>query len=295
LIDQQIDKVKSPHTRFHSLEIANKGEPLAWTTDGTRLPRMSRCSQIFAHLFEQPKSGTAAQPQSLRKKASILDANLDEARSLKRKMGNDDKGRLDQYLNAVRETEIRTTRADTWLDVPGPEIRKQDRTRTNRDVPLTQADDYLRTVQDLIVLAFQIDAARVVTFSSDLEDQGLAIPELGITQTRHELSHHNGDPEHMEKLTQSDTFAVEQFSYYLSRLTETRDLGGQPAIDTTMALFGSGMAYGNSHGNANLPLVLENFRPSSIVRIRSKNWRMQNRPWKCVKNFEDRWPSSDLF
>ena len=81
---------------------------------------MSRCSQIFAHLFEQPKSGTAAQPQSLRKKASILDANLDEARSLKRKMGNEDKGRLDQYLNAVRETEIRTTRAVTWLDVPGP-------------------------------------------------------------------------------------------------------------------------------------------------------------------------------
>ena len=100
----------------------------------------------------------------------------------------------------------------------------------------------------------------------------MAIPELGVTQTRHELSHHNGDPEHMEKLTQSDTFAVEQFSYYLSRLTETRDLGGQPTIDTTMALFGSGMAYGNSHGNANLPLVLEKFRPSSIVRIRTQNW-----------------------
>lgn len=60
----------------------------------------------------------------------------------------------------------------------------------------------------------------------------------------------------MEKLTQSDTFAVEQFGYFLSRLAETKDLDGRPLLDTTMALFGSGMAYGHSHGNANLPLVL---------------------------------------
>ena len=60
----------------------------------------------------------------------------------------------------------------------------------------------------------------------------------------------------MEKLTQSDTFAVEQFGYFLTRLAETKDLDGRPLLDTTMALFGSGMAYGHSHGNANLPLVL---------------------------------------
>ncbi|MCA9090484.1 MAG: DUF1552 domain-containing protein, partial [Planctomycetaceae bacterium] len=123
-------------------------------------------------------------------------------------------------------------------------------------VPQTQAGDYFRTVYDLIVLAFQTDATRVVTFSSGLEGQGLAIPELGISQSRHELSHHNGDAGHMEKLTQSDTFSVEQFSYFLTRLSETPDLDGRPLLDTTMSLFGSGMAYGHSHGNANLPLVL---------------------------------------
>ncbi len=105
-------------------------------------------------------------------------------------------------------------------------------------------------------MAFQTDATRVVTFSSGLEGQGLAIPELGISQSRHELSHHNGDPGHMEKLTLSDSFSVEQFSYFLTRLGETKDVGGRPLLDTTMALFGSGMAYGHSHGNANLPLVL---------------------------------------
>lgn len=255
-VDQQMAEVTSPHTRFHSLEIANKGESLAWTADGIRLPGMSRCSEIFAYLFEEPKNGTTAQRRALRRKGSVLDANLEEVRSLERKMGTEDKGRLNQYLTAVRETEIRTRRADAWLDVPRPSIPDSARQRTNRDVPQTQAGDYFRTVYDLIVLAFQVDATRVVTFSSGLEGQGLAIPELGISQSRHELSHHNGDPGHMEKLTQSDTFAVEQFAYFLTRLSETKDFDGRPLLDTTMALFGSGMAYGHSHGNANLPLVM---------------------------------------
>lgn len=255
-VDQQMAEVTAPHTRFHSLEISNKGESLAWTADGIQLPGMSRCSQIFAQLFEEPKSGTAAQRRALRRKGSVLDANLEEVRSLERKMGTEDKGRLNQYLTAVRETEIRTKRADAWLDVPRPAIQDADRRRTNRDVPQVQAGEYFRTIYDLIVLAFQVDATRVVTFSSGLEGQGLAIPELGISQSRHELSHHNGDPGHMEKLTLSDQFSIEQFSYFLTRLAETPDLNNRPLLDTTMALFGSGMAYGHSHGNANLPLVL---------------------------------------
>ncbi|MCA9043444.1 MAG: DUF1552 domain-containing protein, partial [Planctomycetaceae bacterium] len=255
-VDQQMAEVTAPHTRFHSLEIANKGDSLAWTVDGIRLPGMSRCGDIFAHLFEEPKDGTAAQQRALRRKGSVLDANLEEVRSLERKMGVEDKGRLNQYLTSVREAEIRTKRADAWLGVPRPPISDEDRRRTNREVSQIQAGDYFRTVYDLIVLAFQTDATRVVTFSSGLEGQGLAIPELGISQSRHELSHHNGDAGHMEKLTQSDTFSVEQFSYFISRLAETPDGNGRPLLETTMSLFGSGMAYGHSHGNANLPLVL---------------------------------------
>ena len=255
-VDQKMAEITAPHTRFHSLEIANKGESLAWTADGIRLPGMSRCQKIFAYLFEEPAEGTGAQRRALRRKGSVLDANLDEVKQLEKKMGSADKGRLEQYLNSVRETEIRTRRADAWLDVPRPEIAAADRKRTNRDVPQTQAGDYFRTIYDLIVLAFQTDATRVVTFSSGMEGQGIPIPELGISQTRHALSHHNGDAGHMEKLTQSDTFAVEQFSYFLKRLSETKDFNGRPLLDTTMSLFGSGMAYGHSHGNANLPLVL---------------------------------------
>ncbi|HRX55748.1 MAG TPA: DUF1552 domain-containing protein [Verrucomicrobiales bacterium] len=255
-VDQKMAEVTSPHTRFPSLEIALTQNSLAWTADGVQLPALRRCSEIFSSMFEEPKGGIAAQRKGLRRKASVLDDNLAEVSQLKQKMGSEDKGRLDQYLTSVREAEIRTQRADAWLDTPLPAISEADRKRTDRDVPQTQAGEYFRTVYDLMVLAFQTDVTRVATFSLGGEGDAFSIPEIGITESRHQLSHHGGDAGYMEKLTNYDTFAIEQFSYFLTRLSETKDLNGKPLLGSTMALFGSGMCYGHSHGNANLPLVL---------------------------------------
>jgi len=255
-VDQKMAEVTAEHTRYSSMEIALTQGSLAWTADGVQLPALRRCSEIFSSMFEEPKSGIEAQRKALRRKASVLDDNLAEVRQLEKKMGAEDKGRLDQYLTSVREAEIRTRRADTWLDTPLPEISDADRKRTNRDIPKTQAGEYFRAVYDLMVLAFQTDVTRVATFSLGGEGDAFSIPEIGITESRHQLSHHGGDPGYMEKLTNYDTFAIEQFSYFLTRLAETKDLNGQPLLGSTMALFGSGMCYGHSHGNANLPLVL---------------------------------------
>lgn len=255
-VDQKMAEVTAEHTRYPSLEIAITQGSLAWTADGVQLPAMRRCSEIFASLFEEPKGGIAAQRRALRRKASVLDDNLAEVRRLEQKMGAADKGRLDQYLTSVREAEIRTRRADAWLDTPLPDISEADRKRTNRNIPHTEAGDYFRTVYDLMVLAFQTDVTRVATFSLGGEGQAIPIPEIGITESRHQLSHHGGDPGYMEKLTNYDTFAIEQFGYFLSRLEDAKDVNGRSLLGSTMALFGSGMSYGHSHGNANLPLVL---------------------------------------
>ena len=255
-VDQKMAEITAKHTRYPSMEIALTGDSLGWTADGVRLPSMRRCSEIFASLFEEPKGGKTVQRRNLRRKGSVLDANLAEVRRLEQAMGSADKGRMDQYLTSVREAEIRTKRADAWLDTPLPTVSAADRQRTNRDVPATMAGDYFRTVYDLIVLAFQTDVTRVATFSLGGEGDAFAIPEIGITESRHQLSHHGGDKGYMEKLTNYDTFAIEQYGYFLTRLAETKDLNGKPLLGSTMALFGSGMSYGHSRGNANLPLVL---------------------------------------
>src|SRR6476620_7228602 len=114
-VDQKMAEITAKHTRYSSMEIALTGESLGWTTDGVRLPSMRRCSEIFASLFAEPKGGKAAQRRALRRKGSVLDANLAEVRRLEQAMGAADKGRLDQYLTSVREAEVRTRSADSWL------------------------------------------------------------------------------------------------------------------------------------------------------------------------------------
>jgi hypothetical protein len=104
-------------------------------------------------------------------------------------------------------------------------------------------------------MALRTDSSRVITCAIGSESQASGIAEIGISQTRHGLSHHNGDPEQLRRLTATDTFLIEQFSYFLDQLKEHSEEGA-PLLDTTQVLWGSGMAYGHSHGNANLPLIL---------------------------------------
>jgi len=254
-VDQLMAGVTAPRTRYSSLELSNQGAALARNIDGIQLPALDNPGVAFREMFEDPKGGIASQRRGLQRRGSILDAIIDEADGLNRQLGSEDRGRLEQYLTAVREVEIRTERSDTWLDTPRPKIDPADQSHLNRDVSLQMLGDYLRTMYDLIVLAFQTDMTRVVTFSTGGEGSGPAVPEIGVKQDRHSLSHHNGNAELLRQLGESDAFNITQFSYFLDRLSEVTDADG-PLIDTTMALYGSGMAYGHSHGNANLPIIL---------------------------------------
>lgn len=255
-VDQLMARVTQTQTRFSSLQLSSENRrSLSWTADGIALPDDSIPGVVFRRLFQEPKEGVAEQRRELHRRGSILDTVLEEARRLDGRLGGQDSDRLEQYLTSVREIEIRTQRADDWLDKPRPKIDKAAASQLDRDVPLEQLGEFLRTMYDVIVLAFQTDSTRVATFMTGDEGTGPAVPEIGINFGRHALSHHNGNKEMLANLSASDAFNVEQFSYFLDRLGEVRDADG-PLLDTTMALYGGGMAYGHSHGNANLPLVL---------------------------------------
>ncbi len=262
--DQLMAEVTSVHTRFSSLELSLAGgtgtpgnviNTLSWSPDGVPLPAEENPRNVFNRLFGEEQGGVDVRRRNLNRRHSVLDAVLEEARSLRRDLGGDDRTKLDEYLTAVREVEVRTERLDAWLNVPKPKLDPSVSGRFQRDVSKSQAGEYYRTMYDLIVLALRTDMTRVITYMSGTEGNGLAIPEIGITQTRHELSHHNGDPEIMARLSKSDAFITEQFAYFLDQLTAVRD-GEDSLLDRTMVLFGSGMSYGHSHGNANLPTIL---------------------------------------
>jgi len=253
-VDQLMAEVQGQHTRFPSLELAIEGHSLAWSRDGIQIPAERNVATIFNRLFTGERGGKDAVRRRLTRRGSILDAVLGDANRVNAKLGASDRNKLDEYLTAVRQVEIRTQRADAWLDVPRPQVPAAEAARFTRRMDQSQVQEYHRLFYDLMVLALRTDMTRVITCMICSESNGGAIPDIGISQTRHGLSHHNGDPEQLRRLTQTDTFLVEQFSYFLDQLKAHQDNDGT-LLDTTQVLWGSGMAYGHSHGNANLPVL----------------------------------------
>src|SRR5205823_4131731 len=153
--------------------------------------------------FGEVPGGAEQQRRDLGRRRSVLDLVLSDARSLQSNLGTDDRGRLDEYLHSVRDVEVRAQRQEGWLDVPRPSVDAATSANLLRNIPMSDAGDFYRTMYDLIVLAFRTDMTRVITYMSGTEGNGLALPEIGIAQTRHELSHHNGDLVQMDRLTRS--------------------------------------------------------------------------------------------
>ena len=253
--DQLIADVQGATTRFQSLELAIEGTSLAWSRDGIQLPAERNTQQIFNALFGVEKENKQTIRRRLGRRGSILDLVADDANRVTRNLGKEDRSKLDEYLTAVRQVEERTRRADEWLNVPKPTMSASDATRLQRRLSMNEAGEYYRLFYDLMAMALRTDSTRVITCGIGGEGHASGIPEIGILQTRHGLSHHNGDPEQLRRLTETDTFLVGQFIYFLDLLKQVKE-GEQTLLDSTQILWGSGMAYGHSHGNANLPLIL---------------------------------------
>ena len=253
--DQLIAEVQGSATRFSSLEMAVEGQSLAWSKDGIQIPAERNTQQIFNMLFGVERDSKETIRRRLSRRGSILDIVADDAKRVNNKLGSEDRSKLDEYLTAVRQIEERTRRADEWLNVPKPVVPADEAARLQRKLSMAEAGAYYRLFYDLMVMALRTDSTRVITCGIGSEAQGGAIPDIGILQQRHGLSHHNGDPEQLRRLTETDAFLVGQLSYFLDQLKEHKE-GDTPLLDTTQVLWGSGMAYGHSHGNANLPTIL---------------------------------------
>lgn len=254
-VDQLIAEVQGTTTRFSSLELAIEGNSLAWSPDGIQLPAERNTQMIFNSLFGVEKDGKEVIRRRLQRRGSILDLVADDAKRVNKTLGSEDRNKLDEYLTAVRQVEERTERANSWLDVSKPVVSPADVTRLTRKLTMTEAGEYYRLFYDLMVMALRTDSTRVITCMIGSESHASGIPEIGISQTRHGLSHHNGDPEQLRRLTETDTFLIDQLAYFLDQLKASQE-DGAPLLDTTQVLWGSGMAYGHSHGNANLPTIL---------------------------------------
>jgi hypothetical protein len=185
--------------------------------------------------------------QTARRK-SILDFVTEDTKRLSANLGAADRHKIDEYLYAVRDIERRIENANADQKQFNPSIEKP------TGVPVLFAD-YLKLMFDIQVLAMQADLTRTATFMIGREGSQRTYEEIGIPEAHHPLTHHRGNKEFIEKVTQINTFHATQFAYFLGRLKATKE-GDGTLLDHSMVVYGSGIADGSSHSHENLPILI---------------------------------------
>ncbi len=250
-IDQFIADEVGVETRFPSLTVGSEGGihggcQIAWTRSGIRVPPITGPADLFEKLFvdDSPERKSQRSTEN-RLQDSILDSVLEDANRLSKHVNREDKEKLDEYFSSIRDVEKRLQARKKWANEPKPKapFEKPSNTNTVEDLPM---------LYELTALALQTDSTRVAT----LEIGGCFLPQhLGIDKSYHSMSHHGNDEETIAHLVTLETYQIEQFNTFLTRLNSIKD-GDKTLLDSTAVIFGSGMGSGHSHTNSDLPIIL---------------------------------------
>jgi hypothetical protein len=265
-VDQIAAKALGKNTQLASLEVGLDTPSLAggcdsgyscaytntisWRGDTTPMPMEPNPRILFERLFGDGDSTDAASRLSaLKEQRSILDYIAGDIDRLETGLGKSDRSKLTEYLEAIRDIERR--------------IQKAEEQNASMKIPVferpggvpAEFEDHAKLMMDLQILAFQADLTRVITFMIGREGSNRPYKNIGIADGHHSLTHHQNDPERVEKVTQIDTYHTKLFSYYLEKMKATKD-GDGTLLDHSLVLYGSSICDGNAHTHHDLPLLL---------------------------------------
>lgn len=209
---------------------------------------------VFERLFSGSMSKDVSESQKRREmaKKSILDFVLEDAKSLSAKVGGHDRQKLDEYLTAVREIELRVDQAAKTVAIANTSVT------AGYEIPEGVPESYeehARLMCDMMVLAFQSDTTRICTFMLANEGSNRSYRNIGVGDGHHSLSHHQGDHAKQMKIREINRFHIQQYAYVLNKLRSTPEGDGN-LLDHCMIAYGGGLADGDRHDHGNLPILL---------------------------------------
>lgn len=222
---------------------------LAWRSATTPLPMEIDPRAAFERLFGASDStDPRARRARLEKDRSILDALTEEVARFQQRLGQRDRAKVTEYLEAIRDAERRIQKAE---EQSAEELPLVDRPA---GVPKT-FEEHATLMFDLLALAYQTDLTRVGTYLVGRELSGRTYPEIGVPDSYHPVSHHGNNPIQLEKQAKINLFHTTIFSRFLEKLDSTPD-GDGSLLDHSMFIYGGGMSNSNEHDPRNLPLLL---------------------------------------
>jgi hypothetical protein len=260
-VDQLAARQIGHHTRLSSLELSTDPPRrsghcdsgyscayqfnLSWLNENTPAPAERDPRLVFEKLFGSGDKKEDAKRRHYQQ--SILDFVNDDAKRLQQRLGSTDRGKIEEYLTAVRDIEQRIERAEKFKVEAPEELRPT-------GIPKSY-QEHIRIQFELMAMAFETDSTRLSTFMLAHDGSNRPFPELGIHSGHHELSHHRNNQQHLAQIAQIDKFYIEQFAAFLQRLKNTREGEGN-LLDHSMIVYGGGIADGNRHNHDNLPVLL---------------------------------------
>jgi hypothetical protein len=272
--DQHVATTIGDRTRFPSLELGiergqqagncDSGYSCAYSSNlswrGESTPNAKECDPraVFDRLFggNDPKELAEARAKRELYNKSVLDFVLEDAKGLSGTLGAGDRKKLDEYLSSVREVEqqIQKAREASRKPVakptaPAPEARDDKFWREH-------AQEHMRLMADLMVLAFQTDLTRVVTLPLGNDGSNRPYKMIEVAEGHHDLSHHGRDPKKLEKIQKINTFHMQQFAYLVGKLKAVTEPNGTSLLDSVMLVYGSGIGDGDRHNHDELPILL---------------------------------------
>lgn len=185
---------------------------------------------------------------------SVLDFVAEDAKRLQGKLGVSDQRKMEEYFESVRAVEKQIDRIASLppIDVPAGSRPDQD------------PEDYIthiRLMYDLMVLAWQTDATRVITFMTANAQTNRVYENLGLRSGHHQLTHSSGQEEAIGKI---DHFMAAEFARFVGKLAEIPE-GEGTLLDNCLVTYGSGMGDGRKHDHSKLPCVLAG-RGGGVIR-----------------------------
>jgi hypothetical protein len=272
-VDQVIADQIGSATRIASLQLGltNQGrdqgygsefiQNVSFDKNGKFLPKTVNVADAFDTLFEgfDPTASAADVERRRLFKASVLDFVGEQAKALSPSISRSDNLKLDQYLTSVRELEQRLQN-DPGMGAAACATAKK---------PSNPAaiPDQIRAMLDVMVLALQCDATRVITYMMGNGGDGAinGFPWLGVPDHHHGIAHHMGQEANYDKLKKVDLWEVEQLAYLLGKLDAVVE-GQGTLLDNTLVLYSSEISDGNRHNHDDLPVLLAG---GSNVGVRS--------------------------
>ncbi len=258
-VDQVYAEFAGDFTRHSSMVMSTNGgvggprgaQTQSFNREGRPIPAMNKPKEIFDMLFVTSGKDAAAR---LARSKSALDLLIENTRSLNRQLSNRDQETLRQYLDAVRDTEVKLAKAQKWIDTPVPQV---DTRNLHLDAEPKEARLYFQTMYELIYLAFQSDSTRVATFQLGRENgegpHDLLSLAVGLGAA-HGLTHEVKKPGGWENLGTYNRYQAEEFGRFAQRLKDTPEPTGQGnMLDNTLAMHGS--ASSSFHLSRNYPII----------------------------------------